>query len=152
MYNTLTLVNPMACNASSAGLRLGQWPHGQHPQYRTIDFARGKDSTRLRNCCTPLSLEAGPKYSDPGICACANKTCDPTWIMSGFSLPAVRRIFTRPSGSISCAVGIALAWPDPTEASGTATTTARINIVATILIASFIGPFTLNLATGKNTL
>ena len=35
MYKTLTLVNPMACSASSAGLTLGQWLQGASgPEYR----------------------------------------------------------------------------------------------------------------------
>ena len=48
----------MDCSASSAAFTLGQWLQGQQPQYRTMNLFRGKDSTRFRKDCKPVSLRA----------------------------------------------------------------------------------------------
>ena len=43
---------------------------GAAPAIQDDELFRGKDSTRFRKDCKPASLEAGPMYSEPGICAC----------------------------------------------------------------------------------
>src|SRR5581483_5395581 len=69
IYSTFTFVNPIECKMSSAGFTLGQWLQGQQPQYRTMNWFRGKGSTRFRSCCCPASVDAGPMYSESGMCA-----------------------------------------------------------------------------------